>query len=80
MLQDILVWTIIAVAVVYAVYSLVRSLRSKAGSACCEGGCSCDAKREILKNLEKNKMRLVDKKTAGRETRQPFQHSIISKR
>ena len=54
MLQNIIVYIIIAGAVAYTVYAVVRSLTSK-GKSSCEGCGGCEVKQEILKNIKGNK-------------------------
>ena len=50
MLQLILVLIIVALAIVYTVYSVVKSVRKKDTSPC--GDCNgCDLKKEITKNI-----------------------------
>lgn len=50
MFQIILVLFIVALALVYSVYSVVKSLRKKDTSPC--GDCNgCDLKKEITKNV-----------------------------
>ncbi|MDP4240492.1 MAG: FeoB-associated Cys-rich membrane protein [Bacteroidota bacterium] len=50
MFQTIIVYIIIALAITYSVYAVVKNARKKEKSACddCNG---CDIKREITKNL-----------------------------
>ena len=61
MIQDILVYIIVAGAVVYTVYSVVKSLKTKAKSACEDGYCGCDAKKEIHKMMKLKELKLADK-------------------
>jgi len=52
MTQSIVVMIIIAFAIIYSVYAVVKSIRKKETSAC--GNCNgCDIKREIMKNMAK---------------------------
>lgn len=54
MLQEIIVFVIISVALGYTIYSVVKSLHIKNSAPC--GGCTgCDVKREVLKNLKDKK-------------------------
>ncbi|MBP1663026.1 MAG: hypothetical protein H6Q19_166 [Bacteroidetes bacterium] len=62
MLQFILVLIIVALAIVYTVYALVKSLRKKDASPC--GDCNgCDLKKEITKNVSNKPSR--DSYTCG---------------
>ncbi len=66
MLQLILVLIIVALAIVYTVYSLVKSLRKKDTSPC--GDCNgCDLKKEITKNVSGKLSR--DPSTCGNHPR-----------
>ena len=49
MVQNIIVFVIIALAILYSIYSIVKNIRKKDDSACgdCDG---CDIKKEINKN------------------------------
>ncbi|MDD3077957.1 MAG: FeoB-associated Cys-rich membrane protein [Paludibacter sp.] len=49
MIQNIIVYLIIAGAVGYTIYSVIHSLKSKNKSPC-DGCGGCDIKNEILKN------------------------------
>lgn len=55
MTQLILVYLIIVAAIVYVIYSVVRSLRRKPSAMDCESGCDgcsgCEIKKEITKNI-----------------------------
>jgi len=51
MLQTIIVYAIIILAIAYAVYAVLKNIRKKETSAC--GDCNgCDIKNEITKNLK----------------------------
>jgi len=51
MLQSIIVYTIIVLAVVYSAYAVFKNIRKKETSPC--GDCNgCDIKKEITKNLK----------------------------
>ncbi|MBP1676834.1 MAG: hypothetical protein H6Q20_1393 [Bacteroidetes bacterium] len=51
MIQTIIIYIIIAGAIIYTIYSVVKSLRTKEKSGC--DGCNgCDLKHEITKNLK----------------------------
>ena len=51
MLQNIIVYAIILLAIVYSVYAVIKNIRKKDTSAC--GDCNgCDIKNEITKNLK----------------------------
>jgi hypothetical protein len=53
MTQSIVVMIIIAFAIIYSVYAVVKSIRKKETSAC--GNCNgCDIKREIMRNMNKH--------------------------
>jgi len=53
MVQNIIVFIIIAFAIVYSVYAVVKNIRKKDTSPC--GGCNgCDIKKEITKNKMQN--------------------------
>lgn len=68
MSQITVVLIIIAAAVGYVVYSVVKSLKAKDSGHC--GGCdSCDIKNEFLKELDKRRIKLgniseIDLKTS----------------
>lgn len=62
MVQDILVYIIVAGAVIYSVFSVVKSIRTKSKSACADGYCSCDAKKEIHKMMELKQLKLANDK------------------
>ncbi len=62
MIQDILVYIIIAGAITYTIYSVVKSIRTKSKSPCADGYCGCDAKKEIHKMMELKQLRLADDK------------------
>ena len=47
MIQEILVYIILAVVVIYSIYKLLKSLRSKPTSAC-EGCTGCGIKQEMM--------------------------------
>jgi len=51
MLQTIIVYAIIVLAIVYSVYAVLKNVRKKETSPC--GDCNgCDIKKEITKNLK----------------------------
>jgi len=51
MLQIIIVYAIIVLAVAYSVYAVLKNIRKKDTSPC--GDCNgCDIKKEITKNLK----------------------------
>jgi hypothetical protein len=51
MLQNIIVYSIIVLAIAYSVYAILKNIRKKETSAC--GDCNgCDIKKEITKNLK----------------------------
>lgn len=51
MLQTIIVYAIIVLAIAYSVYAVLKNIRKKETSAC--GDCNgCDIKKEITKNLK----------------------------
>jgi hypothetical protein len=51
MLQTIIVYVIIVLAIIYTVYAVLKNVHKKETSAC--GDCNgCDIKREITKNLK----------------------------
>jgi len=51
MIQTIIVYAIIILAVAYSVYAVLKNIRQKESSAC--GDCNgCDIKKEITKNLK----------------------------
>lgn len=58
MTQLILVYIIIAAAIIYVIFSVIRSLRHKTSANDCESGCDgcsgCDIKKEITKNIVQN--------------------------
>jgi hypothetical protein len=59
MIQEILVYIIIFAAIVYVVYSVVRSLRTKdKASSGCDGCSGCDLKHEVQKTKTINKKEL----------------------
>jgi len=61
MLQSIIVYTIIVLAVAYSAYAVFKNIRKKETSPC--GDCNgCDIKKEITKNL---KYASKDPKTCG---------------
>lgn len=61
MLQTIIVYAIIVLAVAYSVYAVIKNIRKKDTSPC--GDCNgCDIKKEITKNL---KSAAKDPKTCG---------------
>jgi len=51
MLQIIIVYAIIVLAIAYSVYAVIKNIRKKDSSPCenCNG---CDIKKEITKNLK----------------------------
>lgn len=53
MIQDIITLTIVFLAAVYAVYSVIKTLRVKSSNGCGDS-CSCSAKTDIRKMLKKN--------------------------
>lgn len=51
MIQNIIVYAIIVLAIAYSVYAVLKNIRKKETSAC--GDCNgCDIKKEITKNLK----------------------------
>jgi len=51
MIQNIIVYSIIVLAIAYSVYAILKNIRKKETSAC--GDCNgCDIKNEITKNLK----------------------------
>lgn len=54
MIQNIIVFLIIALAIVYTIYSVVKSLRTKQKSGC-EGCGGCELKNDIKKSKLKAK-------------------------
>jgi len=51
MIQTIIVYAIIILAIAYSVYAVIKNIRKKESSAC--GDCNgCDIKKEITKNLK----------------------------
>jgi len=61
MIQNIIVYSIIVLAIAYSVYAVIKNIRKKDTSPC--GDCNgCDIKNEITKNL---KHAAKDPKTCG---------------
>ena len=51
MIQNIIVYAIIVLAIAYSVYAVLKNIRKKETSAC--GDCNgCEIKKEITKNLK----------------------------
>jgi len=51
MIQNIIVYAIIILAIVYSAYAVIKNIRKKDTSPC--GDCNgCDIKKEITKNLK----------------------------
>jgi len=51
MVQELIVYLILFIAVTYTAYSVVKSLRTKSAGGCSDG-CGCSAKDEINKVLK----------------------------
>jgi hypothetical protein len=61
MMQEIIVWIIITMAFAYTIYSLIKTIVTKPKSNCDTGCCGCDAKKDIMKQVEYKKLRLASK-------------------
>lgn len=59
MTQLILVYIIIALAIGYTIYSLVKTLRVKSTGGCGDS-CGCSAKDEFKKAIKNAKLKKVD--------------------
>ncbi len=55
MIQDIIVLTIVFGALLYAIYSVVKTLRTKEEGGC-GSNCSCSAKADFRKTILKNNL------------------------